>query len=234
MAQEPEVEVPAQKSQRRIVGGIVGYNVDEIILRESPKGLSTFKVNQIRRDLAEGIRAYQADRYKDAERNLVAVLEHLPVSQSIREVLGLTYYRQGKWKLAIEQLEASASTTGSVDQGPVIADCYRAMGRHNKVREIYEEVGLVSPSAEVMAEARIVLAGSLSDQKKYTEGIALLSRFETVRRVKPRLIDIRQWYVLADLYEKVGDLEHARNLFRKITTWEPGIYDVAERLADLR
>ena len=215
-------------------GGIVGYNVEEIIARETPRGLSKFRVARIKREFSEGVRAYQADRYRDAQKLLVGLLELMPQSQSLLEIIGLNFYRLGRWKLALEYLEASKAITKSVDQGPVIADCYRALGRHNKVREIYDEVGEVSPSPEVMAEARIVLAGSLADQKKFTEAIALLARFEETERRKPRLIEIRQWYVLADLYEKVGDIVHARKLFQKIAMNEPGIYDVAERLADLR
>ncbi len=215
-------------------GGIVGYNVEEIIARETPRGLSKFRVARIKREFSEGVRAYQADRYRDAQKLLVGLLELMPQSQSLLEIIGLNFYRLGRWKLALEYLEASKAITKSVDQGPVIADCYRALRRHNKVREIYDEVGEVSPSPEVMAEARIVLAGSLADQKKFTEAIALLSRFEETERRNPRLIEIRQWYVLADLYEKVGDIVHARKLFQKIAMNEPGIYDVAERLADLR
>ncbi|MDA8195931.1 MAG: tetratricopeptide repeat protein, partial [Actinomycetota bacterium] len=215
-------------------GGVVGYNVEEIIARETPKGLSKFRVARIKREFSEGVRAYEADRYRDAQKLLVGLLELMPQSQSLLEIIGLNFYRLGRWKLALENLEASKAITKSVDQNPVIADCYRALGRHNKVREIYEEVGEVSPSAEVMAEARIVLAGSLADQKKFTEAISLLARFEETERRKPRLIEIRQWYVLADLYEKVGDIVHARKLFQKIAMAEPGIYDVAERLADLR
>ena len=215
-------------------GGVVGYNVEEIIARETPKGLSKFRVARIKREFSEGVRAYQADRYRDAQKLLVGLLELMPQSQSLLEIIGLNFYRLSRWKLALEYLEASKAITKSVDQNPVIADCYRALGRHNKVKEIYDEVGEVSPSAEVMAEARIVLAGSLADQKKFTEAIALLARFEDTERRKPRLIEIRQWYVLADLYEKVGDIVHARKLFQKIAMSEPGIYDVAERLADLR
>ena len=215
-------------------GGIVGYNVEEIIARETPRGLSKFRVARIKREFPDGVRAYQADRYRDAQKLLVGLLELMPQSQSLLEIIGLNFYRLGRWKLALEHLEASKAITKSVDQGPVIADCYRALGRHNKVKEIYDEVGEVSPSPEVMAEARIVLAGSLADQKKFTEAIALLARFEDTERRKPRLIEIRQWYVLADLYEKVGDIVHARKLFQKIAMTEPGIYDVAERLADLR
>ena len=218
----------------RNISGVVGYNVDEIMAREAPRGLSTFRSTQLRRDLAEAIRAYQSDRYKDARRLLEAISKFVDHSPSVAELLGLTHYRLGNWKLAIESLEASAARNSSVDQAPVIADCYRALGQHEKVGELYEEVGRVSPSAEVMAEARIVFAGSLADQKNYPAAIALLSKFEDAKRKVPRLIDLRQWYVLADLYEKTGELEHARALFTKVAKADPALYDVAERLADLR
>ena len=232
---KPEAAKPAEKRKiYRNISGSVGYNVEEIVLREAPKGLSTFRANQLRRDLAESVRAYESDRYKDAKRLLESIRNFLPHSPSIAELLGLTYYRLGSWKLALELLEASTATSGSLDQAPVMADCYRALQMHDRVAQLYEDVGRVSPSAEVMAEARIVYAGSMSDQKNYADAIALLSKFEDVKRRTPRLIDLRQWYVLADLYEKTGELEHARALFLKVAREDAGLYDVAERLADLR
>ena len=222
------------RSERTETGAKTSYNVDEILARESKGSVSQFRSSVVRRDLGDAIRAYQADRYKDAKRLLEGLLKYLDRSPSVMELLGLTHYRLGNWADAIPLLERSHEISRSVDQFPVLADCYRALGKHDKVNELYLEVGRISPSPEVMAEARIVLAGSMSDQEKYSEAISLLHRFENIARRKPRLVDIRQWYVLADLYEKTGELEHARTLFKKVAKEDVSLYDVAERLADLR
>ena len=230
---EPKAEKSAIVSRARRRDR-TGYSVDAILRDEVPRGLSAFRTEALRKELTEAIHAYEADRYRDAKRHLDVAMRSAHSSPTITELLGLTHYRLGNWSAAIGYLETASGTTGSLDQGPVMADCYRALGRHDRVKEIYDQVGEVSPSAEVMAEARIVYAGSLSDQKDYAGAIKLLSRFEKVDRTKPRLIDLRQWYMLGDLYEKVGEIEHARRLFALVAKEDPSLYDVAERLADLR
>ncbi|HWW52222.1 MAG TPA: tetratricopeptide repeat protein, partial [Acidimicrobiales bacterium] len=89
-----------------------------------------------------------------------------------------------------------------------------------------------SPSAEVVAEGRIVMAGSLADRRKFPEAIAMLER-AGVDRARPREHHLRTWYALADLYERAGDVPRARELFRRITRFEVDFHDVAERLAHL-
>ena len=44
---------------------------------------------------------------------------------------------------------------------------------------------------------------------------------------------MRQWYVLADLYERSGDVARARELFTRVAIADPGAYDVDDRLEDL-
>ena len=41
---------------------------------------------------------------------------------------------------------------------------------------------------------------------------------------------LRQWYVLADLMERSGDLARARELFLRVAAADPEAYDVAARL----
>ena len=44
---------------------------------------------------------------------------------------------------------------------------------------------------------------------------------------------VRQWYLLADLYERAGDVPRAREYFERILRADPEAYDVAERLRGL-
>jgi hypothetical protein len=44
---------------------------------------------------------------------------------------------------------------------------------------------------------------------------------------------VRQWYVLADLYERSGDVPRARELFTRVALADPGAYDVDDRLEEL-
>jgi tetratricopeptide (TPR) repeat protein len=111
-------------------------------------------------------------------------------------------------------------------------DCYRSQRRWRKVEELWLELASVSPSAELVAEGRIVYAGALADQGRLPEALALLRK--RAERVKtPKEHHLRLWYALADLLERAGDLPAARTLFRKISAQDPSFVDVAERLAAL-
>jgi len=150
----------------------------------------------------------------------------------VRELLGLTLYRMERWRQAAAELEAYRQLTGSVDQNPVLADCYRAMRRWGKVDELWEELKAASPSAELVAEGRIVAAGARADRGDLRGALALLEAANAVpRRVREH--HLRLWYVLADLYDRAGDVPHARTLFQRIRTVDPDFADVADRLRSL-
>jgi tetratricopeptide (TPR) repeat protein len=151
----------------------------------------------------------------------------------VRELYGLTLYRLGRWAQAMRELEAYRTLTGNVDQHPVLADTYRALGRYTDVEELWDELRAASPSAELVAEGRIVAAGALADQGKLDEAIGLLSA--GVRPTKrARAHHLRMAYALADLYERAGDLPRARDLFRRVADSEPDFVDVQARIHALR
>lgn len=182
--------------------------------------------------LAEAARAYDHDRYQDAQRILASVVRRAPEAAAVRELYGLCFYRRGRWAEAIRQLEAAHRLSGSLDQHPVLADCYRAMGRGRDVRRLWDELRAASPSAELVAEGRIVMAGSLADSGDLAGAVALLER--SLRPARPtRDHHLRQWYALADLYERAGDVARARALFSRVLASDPEVADTAERLAAL-
>jgi len=82
-----------------------------------------------------------------------------------------------------------------------------------------------------MAEGRLVAAGVLSDRGDLRGAIKLLE--SSLRRTKPKPLHLRQWYSLADLYEKAGELPRARDLFGRIASIDPQAYDVRQRLVAL-
>lgn len=169
---------------------------------------------------------------RDAARILQPHREAHADLPDVRELLGLAYYRLGRWKDAQKELEAFARLTASSEQHPVLMDCARALGRHAKVATLWEELRGASPGPAIVVEGRIVAAGSLADQGKLAEAIALLERAQP----SPKRIGdhhLRLWYALGDLQERAGDLPAARNLFRKVSAQDPAFVDVAERLAAL-
>ena len=113
-----------------------------------------------------------------------------------------------------------------------LADSYRALKRRTEVEDLWEELRESSPSADLVTEGRIVMAGSLADRGKFSEAIALLEKSQrSVKRAE--IHHLRQAYALADLYERAGDVARARELFRWVLTYEPDFADAAERASSL-
>jgi Tetratricopeptide repeat len=183
--------------------------------------------------LREAGEAFRRERFDEARRILRPLAEQAPRAASVRELYGLSLYRLGRWAQAARELEAYRSLTGSAEQNPVLADSYRALGRYAEVEELWDELRSASPGAELVAEGRIVAAGTFADQGRLDEAIGLLE--STVSRPirNPRLHHLRMAYALADLYERAGDLPRARELFARIAASDADFVDVDARLRAL-
>jgi tetratricopeptide (TPR) repeat protein len=184
-----------------------------------------------RLDAARG--AFERERYSDAKRIIAKLAEEAPGAPAVRELYGLTLYRLERWRQAAGEMEAYRLLTDSYDQHPVLADCYRALKRFSTVEELWDELRAASPSAEIVAEGRIVYAGSLADREMFAEAIALLEKAAAATPKKVKDHHIRTWYALADLYDRAGNVPRARQLFRQINDVLPGFADVEYRLGGL-
>ena len=183
-------------------------------------------------ELARAAEAFSVGRERDAARLLRPLRDAYPDASAVRELLGLCQYRLGQYQAATKELEAFAELTNSVEQHPVLMDCARAQRKWAQVNRLWDELAAASPSAALVAEGRIVMAGSLADRGRLRDAIALLDRRGS-RVQHPAEHHLRVWYVLADLNERAGDLPQARDLFQRIRRHDAGFADVAERLAAL-
>jgi tetratricopeptide (TPR) repeat protein len=182
--------------------------------------------------LARAADAFRSGREREAMKLLRPLRESYPDASAVRELLGLCHYRIGQYAAAAKELEAFVELTDSVEQHPVLMDCYRAMGKYNKVDELWDELALASPSSALVTEGRIVLAGARADRGRIRDAISLLER----RGSPPKRVQdhhLRLWYALADLYERAGEIPKARDLFLKVRRQDASFADVAERLASL-
>lgn len=182
----------------------------------------------------QAIGAYDAGRFQESLRLSKTVLGGAPRVASMSKVAGLASYRLGRWREAIRHLEAYDEVSHEVDLVPTMMDCYRALGRTNKVAELWTDLRLASPGTEIVAEARIVGAGTLADSGDLGGAISLLTVGGTTKTLRnPAERHIRQWYALADLYERAGDVPRARELFMRVARADPEAYDVRTRLEAL-
>jgi hypothetical protein len=72
----------------------------------------------------------------------------------------------------------------------------------------------------------------LADRGLLQEGLDLLSKAAGELK-RPSEYHLRQWFVIADLYDKQGNIIKARQFFERIASHDSQFVDVAERLATL-
>jgi tetratricopeptide (TPR) repeat protein len=202
------------------------------VSRELSNAVGVRRAPKLEAALMEASKAFERERYGDALRDLRVIAEESPDVAAVRELTGLCLYRQGKWNEALRQLDRFVELTGSVEQHPVIADCHRGLRHFDEVARIWEELSASSPSAELVAEGRIVMAGAFADQGRLKEAIALIER-APLQAKRPRQHHLRLWYALGDLYERAGDVPSAREWFARVLLHDADMADTNDRLGNL-
>ena len=178
--------------------------------------------------------AYDRGRYQDALRAIKPVADEAPGVAAVRELAGLAAYRSGRWRDAARHLQAFGALSDSREHLPVLMDCQRALRKPKKVVELWGELRQSSPDPDVLAEGRIVAAASLAETGDLKGAIAMLATAGATKSLRnPSDRHVRQWYLLADLYERAGDFPQAREYFERIVRADPEAYDVTDRLRGL-
>ena len=182
---------------------------------------------------ADAVAAFTAGDIEEAIR-LGEQSKHIALrSVPAREFLGLAYYRAGKWQEAARELAAFRRMSGSNEQNPVIADCYRAMGKPEKAIEICDEMDPRKVEPAAYYEGAIVAAGALADTGRVDEAIARLRALD-LSPAEAEAHHVRVWYVLGDLLERQGRFTQAREWFEAVEAADPDATDASERSARLR
>lgn len=182
--------------------------------------------------LASAADALDRGRYADARRMVQPVLKHLPQLAFAHEISGLCWYGLGEWRKAVTELELARGLDGSVTHHAVLADCYRALKRYHVVEELWSELRAASPAPALLAEGRIVAAGALADQGDLAGALRTMAKALELPK-RPKDYHLRQWYVVADLYDRSGDVIKARRYFALIAEADQSFADVKERLKTL-
>ncbi len=182
--------------------------------------------------ISKALEHFADEEYEDAARLASDAKANAPRSPRISELLGLCLYHLGNWKDALSELLAFRRLTNSVEQNHVIADLYRALGRPHRALETTAEVSPADVTPEVWVETMIVAAGALGDQGELNRAITMLARADPgTGTVEPYFL--RHWYARADLLERAGRREEAKNLWRRIVAEDPEFFDAEERLASV-
>ncbi|MDP8971324.1 MAG: tetratricopeptide repeat protein, partial [Actinomycetota bacterium] len=191
------------------------------------------------RERDDVVRAYAgaaAALVADDEPRSVELLEWAkavaPRSAAIRELLGVARYRAGDFAVAHRELLAYRRLSGRHDQNHLLADCARATGHPDKVGEYVAEMQRHAVPEDRLVEGLIVLAAARAEGGELREALGVLEgaglRPTRVESWHPRL-----WYAAADLYERAGDPDQAREYLEAIAAVDEDLLDVTERLRAL-
>jgi tetratricopeptide (TPR) repeat protein len=200
-------------------------------IRRSAEDATAHRREVLVEKMDDAVTDYDRGRYGDCLRHLKPLVDSTPGVPAVRELAGLAAYRAGRWRESARHFAAYRDLTGDAEHIAAEMDCARALGQYRKVSKFWNELRHGTPSPETMAEARIVAASTLADRGDLTGAISLLATAGAAKSLRnPAERHIRQWYVLADLYERAGDVPRSRDLFERVRRADPGAYDVAERL----
>jgi tetratricopeptide (TPR) repeat protein len=180
----------------------------------------------------EAAGAFAAGDYEGAVRLGEQAKQLALRSAAVRELLGIAYYRLGAYAEAARELAAFRRLSGTSEQNPVLADCYRALGRPDKAVSYCDEVRPGAADPAIYYEAQIVAAGALSDLGRVDDAIARLERLDLDPDVAAEH-HLRAWYALADLLERRGRYSAARSYFQAVAATDPELTDAAERAKKL-
>lgn len=150
----------------------------------------------------------------------------------IREALGVARYHNGDFAVAHSELLAYRRLSGRQDQNHLLADCARAAGRPDKVAEYVQAMDPGTVPADRIAEGILVLAGERADRGDVEGALRTLERAD-LEPVEVAEHHVRLWYLAAELSERVGNADAARDYLEAISAIDPEYLDVADRLAGL-
>jgi tetratricopeptide (TPR) repeat protein len=178
-------------------------------------------------------KAFDEEDWSAAVDALTEAKTKAPRSAHVRELLGLAYYRLGRWREAARELAAYRRLSDRHNRDPEYADAERALGRPEKAVDILSEFDASEVSEDVRAEAVVVRAGALCDLGRADEAVALLESAPLrPREVMPH--HLRLWYALADALERAGRRTDARWWWDAIYADDPEFFDVARRRLGLK
>ena len=227
----------AQKRARTDVkvsrGGSKAVKAMSPVVSEFEKSFGSTGSAKYLRRYEVALQAFEEHRYTEARIILTPLARECSDVGAVRELHALCLYREESWHKAIIEFEAVIEMDSTnIFNHAVLADCHRAVGEHDRVDELWTALRAASPNPELLAEGRIVYAGSLAERGHVEDAILVMTKVAAAPK-KVREYHMREWYVLANLLDKSGDVVKARKVFEQIAAVDTAFADVAERLSTL-
>ena len=218
----PTGRKPANKTITSVKGGQLPKWVRDEITRSTPKDRREPAIKL----LTKALESFVDERYPSALTDLRKAKSLSPRSATIRELLGLSAYRTGKWEEGLRELRTFRRLTGDLIHYPVEMDCLRGLNRPDDVIRAWDRFQTYDVSATINHEARVVYASFLLDQGRAQDAWAVIKPGRLV--ASPTQGELRRWFVAARVAMEAGDGDAARRLVAALDEQEPDFEGVDE------
>lgn len=209
-----------RKTITSVPSGQVPKWVRDEIMRSTPKDRREPAIYHLTKAMGD----FADERYGAAVPELRKAKELSPRSSTIRELLGLSAYRSGKWEEALRELRTFRRITGDLLHMPVEMDCLRALGRKEDVTKTWERLQSHDISPTIDHEARVVYASFLLDEGKAREAWPIIKPGRLI--ASPSEGELRRWFVAARVALEAGDKDAARRIVAALDEQDPNFEGV--------
>lgn len=171
-----------------------------------------------------------AYRHAEAAKRRAA---RLPI---VREALAETAYAAGEYAAALNEFRALRRMSGADDYLAVMADCERALGRHEAALKLIAEARRGDVDADQEVELVLVEAGTRADMGQRPEALRLLkASLAQAGKAAHKAARARLRYAYGDQLLAAGDTAGAERWFESAAGLDDErATDAAERLDALR
>jgi hypothetical protein len=164
--------------------------------------------------LQDAAYGFAAGKYRQIAPKLEEAKKLSSRAATIRELLGLTYYRLERWEDALREMRAFRRLAGETTHMAIELDCLRALGRREDVDKTWALLRELGADGQAKSEAKVVYASFLLEQGEPGRAWKVVQPGRLHAEAPEHVV--REWYVAARAAAAVGDAEAALKLARAI------------------
>ena len=133
---------------------------------------------------------------------------------TIRELLGLSYYRIGDWEAALREMRAFRRLAGETTHMAVEHDALRALGRREDVEKTWRLFKELGGDTWAKSEAKVVFGSFLLEEGRAKEAWPIVKPSRLTADAQEHTL--REWYVAARVASSLGDQATALQIAKAI------------------
>lgn len=207
---------------------VTGKELDRSVFQQL-RTLSKENAEGVARHLVMVAATLAADDLEAAEAHAQTVVRRAGRVPAAREAMGMVAYRKGEFARALAEFRTVRRLSGSSHLLPLMVDCERGLGRHERALELASSPEANTLSAAERIELAIVVSGVRRDLGQDDAALLALKLPELRSPSAPRL-----HYAYADTLLALGRETEAREWFLRTVESDVDLEtDAVERLDEL-